>query len=156
MIGALAIALGLKQSAWEAGQGTYYFLLHRPASRKFIFGTKLATGAAIVLVIGGLLMLFYAMWAATPGNSATPFFWSMTLAAWQLLAVHVAGVFGGVFERHSPGTLVRHAACAAGGRGDVRGSYFFIPWWWAWVPLLAICAGVVLVSIFYYARQRDY
>src|SRR5687767_1606554 len=36
-IGGLAVALGLKQSALEAGQGTYYFLLHRPATRKFIF-----------------------------------------------------------------------------------------------------------------------
>ena len=42
VIGALAIALGLKQAAGEGRRGTYYFLLHRPATRRFIFGTKLS------------------------------------------------------------------------------------------------------------------
>ena len=84
VIGGLAIALGLKQSAWEVGEGTYYFLLHRPATRRFIFGTKLAVGAGFVLIVGGLLVLLYAMWAATPGNVATPFYWSMTGPRWQL------------------------------------------------------------------------
>src|SRR5262245_39462878 len=49
--GGLAIALGLKQTAWELAQGTAYFLLHRPISRAKIFGYKLWIGAALVLAI---------------------------------------------------------------------------------------------------------
>src|SRR5262245_3965097 len=41
VVGVLAVAIGLKQSAWESAHNTYYFLLHRPVSRRFIFGTKL-------------------------------------------------------------------------------------------------------------------
>ena len=32
-----AVALGFRQSAWESGQGTYLFLLHRPLNRDTIF-----------------------------------------------------------------------------------------------------------------------
>ena len=34
MAGGLAIALGLRQTAWELGQGTYFFLFHRPIRRE--------------------------------------------------------------------------------------------------------------------------
>src|SRR5437764_535611 len=39
---AAGIALGFRQSAWEAWQGTYQFLLHRPLGRNAIFLTKMA------------------------------------------------------------------------------------------------------------------
>ena len=68
IVGLLAVAMGLKQSAWESAHNTYYFLLHRPASRKFIFGTKLVVGLAIVLGIGAFMILSYAVWAARPGT----------------------------------------------------------------------------------------
>src|SRR5438874_7491758 len=40
-IGGLAIALGFKQTAWEVGQGTHFFLFHRPISRNLVFFCKL-------------------------------------------------------------------------------------------------------------------
>ncbi len=156
VIGGLAIALGLKQSAWEAGQGVYYFLLHRPAARRFIFGTKLATGAGIVLLVGGLLVLCYAMWAATPGNSSTPFFWSMTIAAWQLclsmLLVYLGAFLSGIRPAHWFGTRLLPLVAAAAGALFVWSS----AWWWLWLISLALCAGLIVVSIFYYAERRDY
>src|SRR5262245_55317074 len=60
IIGGLAVALGLRQTAAESAYNTYHVLLHRPASRKFIFGTKLAVGALLVLLLGGLTILIYA------------------------------------------------------------------------------------------------
>src|SRR3954466_3887600 len=38
---ALAIALGLRQSAWEPSQGTALYLLHLPLTRRTILATKL-------------------------------------------------------------------------------------------------------------------
>jgi hypothetical protein len=156
VIGALAVAMGLKQSAWETGQGTYHFLLHRPASRTLIFGAKLATGAGMVLAIGGLLILMYALWAATPGNNLTPFYWSMTVAAWRLWGcmslVYLGAFLSGVRPARWFGTrlvpLVAASMCV-----------FLISlasWWWLWVSALAVCAALILASIFYYVRQRDY
>jgi hypothetical protein len=156
VIGGLAIALGLKQSAWETGHDTYYFLLHRPSSRRFIFGTKLATGAGILLLIGGLLVMCYALWAATPGNTSTPFFWSMTVPAWQLwlsmLLVYVGAFLSGIRPARWFGTrlvpLVGAAACVL--------FVWLSAWWWLWAISLALCAGLIIVSIFYYAERRDY
>ena len=48
IIGGLALALGLKHSAWEFGHSTYRFLLHRPVQRASIFWTKLAVGCTLV------------------------------------------------------------------------------------------------------------
>src|SRR5690348_3770910 len=64
--GRLAIALGFRQSAWEAGRGSFQFLLHRPVRRETIFLTKLAAGAGLFLVCTGLPLVLYAFWAATP------------------------------------------------------------------------------------------
>jgi hypothetical protein len=155
-IGGLALAMGLKQSAVELARGTYYFLLHRPATRKFLIGTKLSVGAAAVLIIGGLLVLVYAFWAATPGNSPTPFFWSMTADAWQLWLgmslIYLGAFLSGIRPARWFGTrlvpVVTAAVCV-----------FFlawIPWWWLELPSLAVCAGIFLASISYYARWRDY
>jgi len=155
-IGGLAIAMGLKQSAVEAGRGTYYFLLHRPATRKFIFGTKLSVGAAAVLALGGLLVLVYALWAATPGKSPTPFFWSMTSGAWRLCLcmslVYLGAFLSGIRPARWFGTrlvpLVTAAACAF--------LISMLPWWWLALSSLVICAAILLAGISYYANQRDF
>ena len=65
IVGALALALGLKQSAWEFGHSTYRFLLHRPVRRASIFWTKLAVGSVIVFGLGAVMILIYSIWAAT-------------------------------------------------------------------------------------------
>lgn len=156
VIGSLAVALGLKQTAWEAGHGTYYYLLHRPASRRLIFGTKLVVGAGLVLGLGGLLLALYALWAATPGNSPTPFAWSMTVPAWQLSMcmslVYLGAFLSGIRPARWFGTrlapLVAGAMCAF--------AVYLMSWFWLAVVAVSISAAVMCVAIFYYARQRDY
>src|SRR5262249_42921682 len=69
---AFAVALGFRQSAWESGRGTFLFLLHRPASRRAIFLTKLAMGAGVLFLCTGLPIALYAWWAAGPGHHPSP------------------------------------------------------------------------------------
>jgi ABC-type transport system involved in multi-copper enzyme maturation permease subunit len=156
VIGALAIALGLKQAAGEGRRDTYYFLLHRPASRRSIFGTKLIVGAAFVLIVGGLLVLLYAIWAATPGNVAAPFYWSMTAWAWQLWLcmplLYLGAFLSGIRPARWFGTRLMPLAAA----GFATFLIVMSPWWWLTAVALAICAAIIVVSIFYYAEQRDY
>ena len=82
--GVLAIALGLKQGAWENSSKQYYFLLHRPVSRHTVFLTKMALGLGLLFLLTAGPILIYANWAATPGNHASPFFWGMTTTAWRV------------------------------------------------------------------------
>src|SRR5262249_49983781 len=58
--GGLAIALGFRQTAWELGQGSYFFLLHRPLPRARVFGLKLLFGGGLVLVFSAMVILIYA------------------------------------------------------------------------------------------------
>src|SRR4029079_8266169 len=98
--GALAIALGLRQTAWEIGQGTYFFLLHRPVRRNRIFALKLLIGGALTMALSALFILIYAWWAERPGHFAAPFEWSMKRSAWiwwiAVLPVYIGACLSGI------------------------------------------------------------
>src|SRR5262249_45620920 len=94
--GVLAIALGLRQSAWEPSQGTALYLLHLPMTRRTIVLTKLLTGIGLLLLCTLLPIAIYAAWAAMPGTHPGPFDWSMTgptLRTWLILPLVYLGAF---------------------------------------------------------------
>jgi ABC-type transport system involved in multi-copper enzyme maturation permease subunit len=154
--GGLAIALGVKQSAWELRHGSYYFLLHRPVARKRIFSTKLAVGAALTLCLALSIVFLYALWANTPGTRPTPFFWSMTSTAWQhcvsLILVYLGAFLAGIRPGSWFGTrlapLVASAAIVL--VADV------MPWWWVWLAIVLATGACQIASIVYYIEQRDF
>jgi len=93
---ALAVALGLRQTAFESGRGTWLFLLHRPASMRRVLAAKLVVGTGLYLVCGLVAILSYAGWAAMPGKHASPFMWWMTAEAWKawgLISIVYLGAF---------------------------------------------------------------
>lgn len=157
--GALAIGLGLKQTAWENSGDKYYYLLHRPISRQAVFLTKMAIGLGVLLLFTVGPLLIYANWAATPGNHATPFFWGMTadawLTCWALPSMYLAALLCGLrparwfgtrlFPLLGTGLLVM---LAIGG------------WYWSgWglgVAGLLVLDFVLLRLILATAEQRDY
>jgi hypothetical protein len=153
--GGLAVALGLKQSAWEFGSDTYYFLLHRPIRRASVFWVKLVVGCIIVLGLGALMILGYSLWASS-GRIGAPFFWSMTIPTWQWLLclslIYLTSFLSGIRPARWFGTRL---APAIAGLAVV---FFIDATLYRWlVPIVVVlCAYVVLTAIFYYVRQRDY
>jgi hypothetical protein len=151
-----AVALGFRQSAWESGRGTYLFLLHLPRSRNAIFLTKLATGAGVFLVCAGLPIGVYAWWAAVPGHHAGPFEWSMTAPAWQLALLlpllYLGAFLSGLRPSRWFGTRLL----------PLVASVVFVvllnvlPWWSAGLPLAVVVSGLLVSSVLYVARVRDY
>jgi hypothetical protein len=79
----LGVALGLWQTLGESLRGTWRFLRHRPMSFPAIVLTKIVAGLGLLLVATALPILFYAIWAATPGTHASPFQWSMSVPTWR-------------------------------------------------------------------------
>ena len=157
--GALAIGLGLKQSAWENSGDKYYYLLHRPISWQAVFLTKIAIGLGVLLLFTVGPLLIYANWAATPGNHATPFFWGMTADAWRtcwaLPPIYLAALLCGLrparwygtrlFPLLGTGLLVMAAI----------GGWFWAGWWLGLAGLLVL-DFVLLRLILATAEQRDY
>ncbi len=154
--GALAIALGLRQTAWELGQGTYFFLLHRPIPRSRIFALKLLIGGGLLLLFSAGFILIYAWWAATPGHVPAPFDWRMTTSAWiswiALPPLYVGAFLSGIRPGRWFGGRLLPLVAAIGCAVLAEQS----PWFWAafCISLVAIAFG--LVSIFYYVQARDY
>jgi hypothetical protein len=156
VVGGLAIALGLKQSIWESWHGTYYFLLHRPMSRDLVFGTKLAVGLALVLIVAFATVLLYALWAASPDSHPTPFFWSMTIPAWQrclsLTLLYLGAFFSGIRPARWFGTRLAPLAATLA----LVPFADSMPWWWLWLAIVIVVGAVALVSIMRQVRQRDF
>jgi len=152
-----AIALGLRQSVGESIRDTFVFLLHRPVRRQRLIAVKLLTGAALYLVCAALPILVYAWWAATPRTHASPFFWSMTLSAWQayvsLTAVYLGAFLSGLRPGRWMGTRLWPLAAAGGLAWRIQA----LPCWWVWgLGALIIMNVVLTANILFVARNRDY
>jgi len=152
-----ALALGFRQSAWESIRGTYVFLLHRPISREKLFGIKLAVGLGLHLAVTGLVILGYALWAATPGTHASPFYWSMTSWEWLgWLAVsqfYLGAFLCGIREARWFGTRLFPLAAAVV-------VILFVTQvgiaWWMQVLLIVVADALYVAAILYVVRNRDY
>lgn len=155
-VGGLAIALGLKQTAWEERQGTFYFLLHRPVSRGRVFASKLAVGLVFVIGLSALFLLIYAWWAARPGDVLAPFEWSMTIPAWQswvtMPLIYLGAFLSGIRPARWWGT--RLAPLVAAILGKVVAAE--MPWFWLTLVLTIVFSVPLCISIFDYMRRRDY
>jgi ABC-type transport system involved in multi-copper enzyme maturation permease subunit len=153
----LAIALGFRQSAWEAVGDTYQFLLHRPISRWRIIGLKLLTGAGLYLVCSALPILTYAWWAATPGTHASPFEWSMTATSWQVWISMTILYLGSFLSGIRPARWIGTRLAPLAASGLLVAVIQFIPWWWVLGLAAVLLAGAVLTAnILFVARTRDY
>ncbi|MFV2068394.1 MAG: hypothetical protein ACC645_15600 [Pirellulales bacterium] len=154
--GGFAILLAMKQTAWELGKGTFCFLLHRPVNRRTIFLTKLLVGFGLVMDLTGLLILLYAWWAMTPGHFPAPFFWSMTLPAWQTW-VALPVVYSGAFlsglrpgrwfgSRLMPLVTAMVVALIAAN----------VPWFCLSVVISLAATALGVIAILHYVHERDY
>jgi hypothetical protein len=156
IVGGLAIGLGLKQTAWEFGQGTHYFLFHRPVSRGRIFLTKLAVGLGWVLILSTLLILLWAWWAATPGRVPVPFYWSMTIPAWQhwltFPVVYLGAFLSGIRPGHWFGSRLGPLAAAI----FIAITAASVPFVWLGAAISLISIVAFMIGIFYYIDRRDY
>jgi hypothetical protein len=153
----LAVTLGFRQSAWESGRGTYLFLLHRPLRRESIFLLKLAVGLGVFLGCTSLPILVYASWATGPSRHPSPFAWSMTEPAWQLVLslplLYLGAFLSGLRPARWFGTRLL----------PLFASVIFVvlvnvvPWWWPLGVLLTLLLyGVLAAIICYMGRVRDY
>ena len=154
--GGFAILLAMKQTAWELGKGTFYFLLHRPVNRHDIFTVKLLLGCDLIMSLSGLVILLYAWWAMTPGRFPAPFYWSMTTPIWKiwtsLPVIYLGAFLSGIRPARWFGsrliplvTAVLISVLAANA-----------PWFWLSVVISVMMSALELIIIFYYVRERNY
>ncbi len=155
--GATGIALGFWQTAGELGRGTFLFLLHRPVDRTTVFTAKLAVGVALTLLVAGVPILGYALWAATPGTHASPFFWSMTIGTWLLWFRLPLFYLGAYLSGLRPGRWLGSRALPLFAAPLLFLMLSIVASW----PLVSVALTLLvelayLIAIYFVAQSRDY
>jgi len=154
--GVVAIGLGFRQSLGDFFGESHLFLLHRPVSRRRVYATKLAVGLAIYLVVAGISILLYAVWAAWPGTHASPFAWSMTLPAWTSLlaasALYLGAFLSGIRPAAWLGTRLMPLAAACG----FAALAFTLPQVAIAWPLLIAFDALLVMLVLHVAQTRDF
>src|SRR5262249_28843399 len=146
-----------RQSVWESARGTYLFLLHRPRQRAAIFLLKLAIGVGVFVLCASLPILLHAAWAAMPGRHPSPFVWSMTGSARQLVLeiplLYLGAFLSGLRPARWFGTRLLPLLASA----MIVVLMEMVPWWWLLgFPLVVLLYGLLAANICYVARVRDY
>lgn len=155
-VGGLAIGLGLKQSAWEHGKGTYFFLFHRPIPRWQVLVAKLAVGLFLIVALLSISIGWYGWRASIPGKKPVPFDWGMTIDSWLLGLTLPLLYFGAFLSGMRPGNWfgTRLFPLAAATLWTFLCS--MLPYWWLTVPMSILGYLYLLISIYYYTETRDY
>jgi hypothetical protein len=155
--GFFAIALGLWQTLGDFNRDAQLFLLHRPVTRQHMYGVKLATGMCVYLASTAIAIILYAIWAATPGNHASPFDWSMTLPAWRtwlsVTCLYLAAALCGIYPAAWLGTRLAPLAAV--------GAIYFIcsalPMPAAAMLLTVVAMDIALtIAILHVVKMRDF
>jgi hypothetical protein len=159
--GGFAIALGLRQTLGESIAGAYPFLFHRPATRRWLIGTKMLVGTVVYLLFGLIPILAYGLVAATPGSHASPFAWAMTvpaLIAWLAITVVYFGAFlSGIrpgkwlYSRLFPVAGSGVAALASGLLYSDLGCNEMVS-----LAYVVLIDALLIALILFVARTRDY
>jgi hypothetical protein len=161
--GIFAAALGFRQSFGEAVYGTYPFLLHRPASRRWLLGMKLAVGLTAYLVCSAIPILIFGFWAATPGTHPSPFYWSMTILVWNIWLWMTLLYLGAFLSGIRPGRWLGTRLLPLAGAGFLLILFSVVEFspsagdhvFWRNI-VIVIADALVLACIFHVARQRDF
>jgi hypothetical protein len=153
----LPAVLGLWQTVGESARGTFQFLLHRPAGRARLIGTKLLVGSGLCLVISAVPILLYAWWAATPGNHPCPFEWWMTAIAWKVWiatpTVYLGAFLAGIRPGRWHGTRLLPLPTA----GVSALLIPLLPCWLATgLPAVVILDVLLVTNILFVAQTRDF
>jgi hypothetical protein len=156
----MTIAIGLRQTLGESIPGTYPFLFHRPAGRRWIIAIKLLVGMSSYLICVALPIAIYGLWAATPGTHAGPFEWPMTAPCWvtwfSLTILYLGAFLTGIRPGRWYATRILPTAGAAFaiflGFGIAECSSRYL-----WTVLLCVAADIgFLAAIYNVLLSRDY
>jgi hypothetical protein len=156
---AVAVGLGLRQTLGESISGTYPLLFHRPVCRNWLIGVKLGVGVSLYLICGSIPILAYGVFAATPGNHASPFEWSMTVPAWAAMLEMALFYFAAFLSGLRPGRWFGSRLLPLAAVVPLLINVFPEPFRTGWVVhLLAVMAVDVwmIAAIFYVSETRDY
>lgn len=153
---AFALALGLRQTAWEVDRATVLFWYHLPVSRPTLLAIKLLVGGSLYLVVGLIPWLLTAVWASLPGSLPAPFYWDMTSPMIRLWLSGLLFYLGSASSGLSTGWWFgSRPLLAIAGLGFALFTAF-CPILWIAGPVGLVAAVAFVSNIFWVFEHRDF
>ncbi len=145
---AFGAILGWFQIHNERQRDLWAFLVHRPVTRTQIFFGKILAGLMLYLLVAGLPLTGYLLWALAPGHVAAPFEWAM------LRPVAVFSILGMVYYFAGMLTGLRQArwyASRALGLGAAAvvslAVMYSTPHFWQALAAILIGSGILAMAV---------
>jgi hypothetical protein len=157
----LAAGLGIRQAVAESSRGMWQFLLHRPASRRWIVGGKLLVGMTLYLTVAAVPILVLSLWRSIPGTHPSPFEWSMMSNHWLVWYVLTPLYLGGFLTGLRPGRWVGTRLLPLAGIGIVvlgaaGAAIELVGSWLVALVAIAVLDFLLIITVFYVAETRDF
>ena len=140
--------LGWFQIYNERSRDLWTFLVHRPVTRTQVFFGKILAGLVLYILVAGLPLTGYLIWALAPGHVAAPFEWAM------LRPVAVLSISGMVYYFAGMLTGLRQArwyASRALGLGTAAvvslAVIYSTPHFWQALAAILIGSGILAAAV---------
>jgi hypothetical protein len=155
--GFFAVMLAFRQTFWENAGRTDASLFQRPIYRDAVIIVKILTGLGFFFLCSSVPIFVYSLWAATPGNSPSPFEWSMTGPAVRIMLCTMLLYLGMFLTMLRPARWFATKIFPLIACGVLAAGLTQFPWWRPWgVLLLLMATGLLIANSCHVARARDY
>ncbi len=139
--------LGWFQIHNERQRDLWAFLVHRPATRTQIFFGKILAGLMLYLLVAGLPLAGYLLWALAPGHVAAPFEWAVL---WPVAVFFISGMvyyFAGMLTGLRQARWYASRALGLGTAVIVSMTIMLVPHFWQVLAVILISGGILATAV---------
>jgi ABC-type transport system involved in multi-copper enzyme maturation permease subunit len=145
---AFGAILGWFQIHNERPRDLWAFLVHRPATRTQIFFGKILAGLVLYILVAGLPLTGYLIWALIPGHVAAPFEWAMLRPVAVFSISGIVYYFAGMLTGLRQARWYASRALGLGAAAIVSlPVIYYTPHFWQALAAILIGSGILATAV---------
>jgi len=139
--------LGWFQIHNERQRDLWAFLMHRPATRTQVFFGKILAGLMLNILVTGLPLTGYLIWALAPGHIAAPFEWAMLRPVAVFSISGIVYYFAGMLTGLRQARWYASRALGLGTAVIVSMVIMVVPHFWQALAVILLSVGILATAV---------